>query len=122
MAKLCELAEDWNEWVASRPPVVRKMCESHPGNLLYRMKSTKQRVFIIAYAENGTLRVGVSGRYNLTLFEREVFGVLPGDLEECELPAEGEKLGILQTREETEEMIEALRPLLIAMHKGEHNG
>lgn len=99
MAKYMEWTEaqqaEWVEWVASRPECVRLLCERLPFDRLYRMKSTGQRVTIDAYSEDGTLRVFVSGKYNLITFQRSVFGISPDDLEECDLPALDEPVGTL---------------------------
>ena len=57
------------------------------------MKSTGHRVTMYSYSENGTVTVNVTGDYNVVVFERQVFGISPDDLEECDLPAPGEFLG-----------------------------
>jgi hypothetical protein len=66
------------------------------------MRSTGQRVFPVSYSEDGTVRVIVSGKYNLVSFEREVFGVEIDDLEECDLPGPDEPLGAILTADEVE--------------------
>lgn len=43
-----------------------------------------------------TCRVGVSGEFNLVTFERDVFGIDPKDLEECDLPGPDELLGTME--------------------------
>lgn len=94
MAKVAELNQQaWREWVASRPEAVRVTCEKWPPDRLYRMSPTGQRVTILSYGEDGTVRVFVSGAYNFCLMPREVFGVDPTDLEECDLPGPDELLG-----------------------------
>ena len=96
MAKIAKLNQEaWQEWVATRPPVVQAICLRLPPDTLYRMKSTGQRVTIYSYSENGTVTVHVTGDFNFVTFERGVFGVDPNDLEECELPAPDELLGAL---------------------------
>ncbi len=109
MAKICELAESWQEWVDSRPPVVKALCEKYPPNILFRLKDTGQRVYVISYQESGTVRVAITGEYNLINFSREVFGINPADLAECELPLPGEPLGQTQTEEETAMFFEVCR-------------
>jgi hypothetical protein len=84
---------EWNAWVASRPRVIQELCQRLPPNLLYRLKSSGHRVMILSYSESGTVTVSVTGKYNRVTFDREVFGIKPEDLEECELPEEGEPLG-----------------------------
>ena len=63
------------------------------------MKSTGQRVTLVSYGEDGTLRVLVSGQYNCIVFDREVFGIAADDLEECDLPGADEMTGTLLTEE-----------------------
>jgi hypothetical protein len=96
MAKVFEFDDEglarWNAWVASRPPVIQEMCRRLPPNLLYRLKSSDHRVTLLSYSEDGTVTVSVTGEYNLVPFDRQVFGIKPEDLEECELP-NGELLG-----------------------------
>lgn len=98
-----EEASDWTQWVASRPPRVRDAIDSKsfaPWKL-YRLKSSGHRVLIHSFDEPEddtlpvTARVDVLGRFNAVLMERRVFGVLPEDLEECDLPAADEVLGSL---------------------------
>lgn len=88
----------WAEWVAERPERVRRVAETMAPWKLYRMKSTGHRVTILSITEPRdkgpiTLMVDVSGTFNLVACERQVFGVPLDDIEECELPAEGEVLG-----------------------------
>lgn len=105
----------FDEWVAGRPPEVQAMIRRLPPDRLYLMKPTGQRVTIIAYAEDGTLRVNVSGEFNALTFERQVFGVKADDLEECDLPKEGEPLGAMLTEDaDIKEFIDAVRPIVLA--------
>ena len=98
MAKISELNQpEWDAWVASRPECVRVLCERLPPDRLYKMKSTGHRVTMYSYSENGTVTVNVTGDYNVVVFERQVFGISPDDLEECDLPAPGEFLGAVLT-------------------------
>lgn len=99
MAKIAELnIELWDEWVSTRPPVVRDLCLRYPPDRLYRL-NTGQRVEIIAYNEDGTITVDVNMFWNYLVFERRVFGVNPTDLEECDLPKDDEVLGAALTDE-----------------------
>ena len=111
MAKIAELNEEgWREWVATRPPVVQDLCQRYPPDRLYWMQPTGSRVTLVSYSENGTVTGRVSGDWNLTMFEREVFGVDPADLEECDLPADDEPLGaMLTTREEVDAYCDIVR-------------
>lgn len=96
MAILIEMKEpDWSAWLDSRPPEIRRMAEKWPPNRLYRMGDTGHRVTIVSYGEDGTVRVFVSGKYNFVTFEREVFGVDPATLTECDLPPSDEPVGSL---------------------------
>lgn len=115
MAKVREMNQEaWDEWVSSRPKSVQKLCRRLPGDRLYQMKSTGHRVTIYSYAEDGTVTVDVTGKYNALTFERQVFGVKPEDLEECELPAADEPLGATLTeREDVDTFIDAVRPAIL---------
>lgn len=97
----------WRRWTADRPPVIREVierCKLDPWTL-YRLKTTGQRVFVVGLSEpelttnqevkKVTCRVGVSGEFNLVTFERQVFGVDPDDLEECDLPRPDDQVGTL---------------------------
>lgn len=73
--------EVWEEWVASRPPVIQEMCRGWPPDRLYLLKTTDQRVLIHSYFEDGTVMVDVLGAYNPGVFlDRRVFGINPLDL------------------------------------------
>jgi len=94
MAEIRELNQKaWQEWVSTRPECIQKLCKSHPSNKLYRLADSGHRVTLYSYSEDGTLTVNVSGDYNLVAFDRQVFGIKPEDLIECDLPEEGEILG-----------------------------
>ncbi len=98
MAKIQEIDEvAWREWVASRPESVQKLCRQLPLGRLYRLKTSGHRVTLYSYAEDGTVTVNVTGEYNAVTFERQVFGIKPEDLEECDLPEPGELLGTMLT-------------------------
>jgi len=97
----------WKAWLAERPENVRCIGERLDPWTLYRMKSTNQRVTIAAIAENATVRVNVTGEFNLIGFERSVFGVDPDDLVECDLPGDDEDLGTLDlTEAEAKELMQ----------------
>lgn len=98
MAKIVEFdaaqMKEWEDWLAARPPVVQELARRLPVFNLYRIKDTGQRVVIVAYAEDGTLHVEVLAKFNpenpmLVIFgELRVFGIKPGDMEECDIPTE----------------------------------
>ena len=107
MAILFELDEqEWRRWVDSRPLAVRAIAERLRPNRLYRMKNTGQRVTMYSISENGTVTVDVTGQFNLIDFERQVFGVDPNNLEECDLPASDEPVGVTCTGEEANLLID----------------
>lgn len=118
MAKIPNLEMNmkaFDEWAESRPPEVQELIRRLPPDRLYRMKSTGSRVTLIAYAEDGTVRVNITGEFNAVVFERQVFGVKADDLEECELPKEGEPLGAMLTEDaDINEYIDAVRPIVLA--------
>lgn len=121
MAKWREIADQsaWDAWVASRPPVVQELCALLPPDRLYLLKSSGHRVTIASYAENRTVTVDVTGAFNALTFERQVFGVKPEDLEECDFPADGEPLGVALTeQEDVEAFIDLVRPAVLAGRKG----
>jgi hypothetical protein len=85
--------EEFRAWVASRPQVVQEMIARCPPDRLYRMRDSGHRAIIYSYGEDGTVTVEVTGEFNRVVFGRRVFGVSLGNLEECDLPPEGEDLG-----------------------------
>jgi hypothetical protein len=120
MATLYEMSteeqREWDAWVAERPSIVQELAQRFPWNILYRMKSTGQRCTIVSYNEDGTLRVFVSAKYNFVLFEREVFGIHPDDLEETDEPQPDECAGaLLEDPEEIQDAITILRPVILGM-------
>lgn len=123
MATLYELNEAaWHAWLAERPDIVRGVAERLPPNRLYRLTTTGQRVTIESYSESGTVTVAVRGEYNLTDFEREVFGVSPDHLVECELPSPDEKIGALITDpQELKSYHDVLRPIILAQRTANPN-
>lgn len=109
--KFAELTdiEEFEEWKNSRPKIVKEMIEKYPPNLLYLYKPTNHRVTIYSYSEDGTATINCTGEYNKIMFGRQVFGIDPNNLEECDLPADDEELGeILTEREDQEEYLKIL--------------
>jgi hypothetical protein len=118
MARWCEPTDEqvagWAAWVASRPACVRVVAERFEPWSLYRMTNVGgQRVTIASFGEDAdglvTLTVTVSAEFNLVLFERQVFGVDPDNLEPCELPTPQDIRGAILSQDEVEEHIDALR-------------
>lgn len=105
----------WLEWVAERPPAVREIAQRFEPWSLYRMKSTGQRVAILSFGEQEdgsvTLTVAVSGQFNLVMFDRNVFGIDPNDLEPCDLPAEDEAVGAVMSQRDVDDNLPALRAI-----------
>ena len=108
-----EQEADWIEWVASRPDNVRDVAKRFDPWTLYRMEDTDQRVTVYSFEEhddgNVTLKVDVTGFFNLVLFDRQVFGINPDDLKECDLPTASKHLGVLLDENEQREFINARR-------------
>jgi len=76
----------WREWVADLPVDVRVIAERFDPWTLYQLKTTGQRVVLYSFSEDGTVTVNVLAEFNLIMLERQVFGINPDDLEECDLP------------------------------------
>ena len=118
MAKLPEMemnTKAWDEWVASRPPVVQDLCRRFPPDRLYRIKSSGHRCTLVSYSEDGTMKVNVTGQYNFVTFDRQVFGIKPDDLEECDLPGKDEHLGTALTEQgDIDALIDVMRPAVLA--------
>lgn len=120
MAKCKEMDQTaWNEWVRTRPPVIQEMCALLPPDRLYLLKTSGNRVTLISYSEDRTVTVAVTGEYNVVAFERQVFGIKPEDLEECDLPTDDEPMGTMLTeREDVDVFMDAIRPLVLSDRKG----
>src|SRR5271170_7870611 len=93
-----EQQTQWKEYVRTRPHAVRQIIETHAFTpwKLYRLKSSGHRVTIYSFDEpergSITMKVDVSGEFNLVTFSRRVFGIAPEDLVECDLPTPDEPL------------------------------
>ncbi len=94
---------EWVEWIASRSDPVRVVAEKFDPWTLYRMKSTGRRCTLVSIFEDGTLNVSVTGEFNAVMFDREVFGVDPNDLEPCERPSADEPTGTMLSPEQVDE-------------------
>lgn len=81
------------KWLAGRPPIIQKLARDFPPHKLYRLKTGGQRVTISSINENCTFTVSVRADFNLVGATRGVFGIKPEDLEECDLPEDGETVG-----------------------------
>lgn len=113
MEPTAEQETGYREWVASRPPTVRAVAERFEPWSLYRLKSSNHRVTIASFGEGQdgavTLTVTVSGEFNLVMFERQVFGIKPEDLEPCDLPTDDEITGTMLSQQDAMDNIDAMR-------------
>jgi hypothetical protein len=93
---------------------VRAVAERFDLWSLYRLKSSGHRVTIYSFRESDpvTVTVNVLGDFNALIFERQVFGVAPDDLEPCDLPSADELVGSVIPAGEVEENIDALRVIV----------
>jgi hypothetical protein len=107
-----KLESRYLKWRSKLPKKVRKIAERFDIWALYRLKSTGDRVTIRSFANDGTVTVLVSAKYNLILSEREVFGIPADDLEECALPAADEVVGAALTTQQVAENLDAMRVLV----------
>jgi hypothetical protein len=119
MAKFIEWTDEqracWEEWLAERPQTIKDLAAKFPPDRLYFMKKSNHRVTIYSYGEDNTLTVNVTGEYNRIIFDRQVFGIKPEDLEECDLPLPDELLGAALTdEEEIDQFIDLVRPAILA--------
>lgn len=112
---------EWKEWVASRPDSVRAVAERLDPWTLYRMKSTGRRCTLVSIYENGTVKVSITGEFNAVMFDRDVFGINPCDLEPCEPPSADEATGTMLSPDQADENADVLRvmirPDLFAMNE-----
>ena len=73
---------EFEEWLNTRPKIVKDMAAKIPPDRLYKLVTTGQICWPVAYAENGTCRVRIHPAYKLTgRLGLEVFGIDPNDLE-----------------------------------------
>jgi hypothetical protein len=120
MAEIIKLSPEqrasYEAWIAARPPEIQAMIRSHPPIKLYRLATTGQRVTIDSYAEDGTVAVILSGRYNVVVMDRRVFNIPLSELTECELPVPDESTGTaLFDPVQVERFIEASRPYVLSI-------
>jgi hypothetical protein len=99
----------WEKWLAELSEQQRKIYSALPPTKLYLLKTSDHRVTIESYDSDGTLTVAVTGKYNKVMFDRDVFGVRPEDLEECELPPPDVLLGTQLAPDEVDDHIDEIR-------------
>jgi hypothetical protein len=75
----------WRAWVEERPPIVKALCLRLRPDTLYRLKTTGQRGIIYSVSEDGTVTMDFPAEFNpLSFIGVQVFGLDPGDIEECD--------------------------------------
>lgn len=119
MAKIFEPTDEqvagYAAWVETRPSPVLEIARRLDPWTLYKMEPNGERVTLEAISEDGTVRVRVSAKHNMLVFERSVFGVNPDNLSPCELPTDDEPVGALLTdRGDVDAFIDAVRPVVLA--------
>lgn len=107
----------WHRWVAKRPPHIREVAERFDPWSLYQLKTTGQRVTVVSFSEEKktgkvTMTVSITGQFNLIMFDREVFGIDPADLELCDPPPETEMLGTIMGSDQVEQNRDFLHVLM----------
>jgi hypothetical protein len=95
-----EMKAGWLKWGEGRPQVIRDAVAKYNPWTLYRLKSTGQRGTLYSFSEDGTCTMEITGKYNLLTFDRMVFGIKLDDIEECDLPPEGEPVGEMLTTDQ----------------------
>lgn len=120
-----ETIAEWEQWLADRPPDIQEIAKRFRPWKLYRLSTTGQRVTVIGFdeMEDGTcaVKICVLARWNFLFFEKGVFGINPDDLEECDLPGFGDKVGFVLGREPTDEEVDAYIQHRIAQRSVERN-
>lgn len=118
MANLYEFDEqklkEWHEWLKDRPQIIKDLAKQLPPNKLYLLKTSNHKVTLISYEENGTVTVNVSGDFNRVIFERNVFGVNPENLEECDIPNKDGCGLILTESQDIDAFVDAVRPIVLS--------
>lgn len=112
MSKIYELDDEYYEWLKARPPIIQELAKNFPSDRLYLLASSNHRVEIHGYSEDGTLIVRVLGKWNKVMFERNVFGIKPADLTECDLPPKNEQVGSMLNKKEAERYIKMMAPIM----------
>jgi hypothetical protein len=113
----------WDVWIAERPEIVRQVAKNFQPWKLYRLTTTNHKVTLAVFDEEDdnitvTLRVNVLAEFNENLLhERRVFGIVPDDLVECDVPSFEERAVNLQngpalSDEQVEALIDDLRVLI----------
>lgn len=75
-------------WLSTRPAVIQDMVRKYPPDKRYRNTETGQLGYILAYSEDGTVRMVFDGHTDEfinkvnQLIQVEVFGVCTDDIQE----------------------------------------
>ena len=77
--------ESFDEWLASRPQVIRDLASTYPPDKRYVLihpHGLRQTGFLHSYSENGTITVNFPQEWNPWQLDgdRQVFGLDPTDL------------------------------------------
>ncbi len=75
-----EMRAAWQEWLAERPRFVRSVAECFNPWTMYRLITTGQRCQVLAFAEDGTVRIYAENEHLGPMTGTEVYGVSPADL------------------------------------------
>lgn len=86
-----ELQKVWDDFVATRPDAIKKLCERLKPSHLYKHKKTNQLVVINSFTEEDdgriTITVTIPRSLNGRIFPtKSVFGVDPDDLVDAVIP------------------------------------
>lgn len=109
--------KEWEEWLAVRPPDIAALARRFPPWKLFHLPNPLGgkgcRVTVVGFDEHAdrspTIKVYVSGQFNLVAFERVVFGIEPEQLTECDLPGPDEPLGVLLNDQQAEAWLSSHR-------------
>lgn len=110
--------QGYRRFVSKLPAKARVVAQRFDPWTLYRLRDTGDRVIVRSFSDEGLLTVTVSGYFNLVLFERDVFGIHPSELEECDLPTVDEPVGVTAPEMTLDEARVVIRPDLWVMQDG----
>lgn len=99
----------WEDFKKKAPASVRAVAERFNPWTLYLLRPTKQRVFLVAINEGGTLMVGITEHFNVVDVNTKVGGINPDDLVECDLPGPEVKVGRTVPLEKEAEYLSGFR-------------
>ncbi len=99
---------EWDAWLADRPDCIREAGKKLVPWKLYYDRESGMRCTLVGFTEvkppdqprKAEVIADFTGRYNLISFNRRVHGLSVDQLEECDLPAENEPLGVMLNNEQ----------------------